>query len=264
MPLDDGTRAVFDRVYTTELVFEPDCWKLCGDAHCCHFSRHKAKFRMMAKGDTFQELPLLPGEWEYLNERGWAAQFGEHELRASTYAVGDHAFRVEAVISHRPMCACNHGTRTTICRLYPLLPVLDSSGALLKTEALGAYEEMELLDGLEPACQIRDIPSSQLDLFNGLAGLLGSHPVLRVYMRAYHLVKRHVFDRLASKRASGVAGSAFQMFESGYLRRQLIDHAILQDGLARVIEEARQEDVEAFDAAWAGLHAQPVSASSVP
>ena len=59
-----------ERIYSTDLTFVPNCWKLCGDAHCCSFSRYKAKFRMIAK-TPFQELPLLPGEYEFLAAKGW-------------------------------------------------------------------------------------------------------------------------------------------------------------------------------------------------
>ncbi|MCX6848292.1 MAG: hypothetical protein NTY98_05180 [Verrucomicrobia bacterium] len=258
MSLDAATRSVFDRVYSTELVYEPDCWKLCGDAHCCHFTRHKAKFRMMAKGDTFQEIPLLPGEWEYLSERGWTAQFGDHEFRASTYEAGGREFRVESVISRRPMCACEHGTRTTICRLYPVLPVYDVYGRVIATEVLGTYEELEKLDSLEPLCKISAAPLAQVNIFLELANIIGSHPVLLVYLRAYHATKRHVFDRLGARLAAGESGSAFQLFERGYLRRQLLQHDELRASLAAIIDDTRVIHGGAFDDAWRALHGTSV------
>lgn len=253
MPLDSSTRAVFDRIYATDLVYEPGCWKLCGDAHCCHFSRHKARFRMMAQ-ESFQELPLLPGEWEYLTERGWTTQFGEHEHRASTYEAGGSVFRVESVISHKPMCACDHGTRTTICRLYPVLPVYDGSGRVTGTEVLGSYEELERLDGLDPVCKITAVPLSQMNVFLDLANEIGRHPVLLVYLRAYHATKRHVFDGLAARLTSGEVGTAFQLFERGYLRRQLIRHDDLRASLASIVDEARALHGDAFEEAWKNLH----------
>ena len=57
--------SVFETIYSTDLVYAPDCWKLCGDAHCCNFMRYKSKMSILGK-NLFQELPLLPGEFEFL------------------------------------------------------------------------------------------------------------------------------------------------------------------------------------------------------
>jgi len=57
--MDDGESrfaALFDTVYSTELVYRSGCWELCKDAHCCHFSRYKHE-----RTQGTQELPLLPG-----------------------------------------------------------------------------------------------------------------------------------------------------------------------------------------------------------
>jgi hypothetical protein len=121
---------VFDVVYETDLVYVSDCWKLCGDAHCCSFSRYKSRFKMIAR-TPFQELPLLPGEYDYLRARGWDAQFGEHEHKVVEFSVGDLEIRAESIVSYKSGCACDHDTRPTICRLYPLLPVYDARGALV-------------------------------------------------------------------------------------------------------------------------------------
>ncbi len=79
MPPAERT-AYFERIYATDLRYVPDCYKLCGDAHCCNFSRYKQKFAFMGRSH-FQELPLLPGEFEFLRDQGYLAQFQDHELR---------------------------------------------------------------------------------------------------------------------------------------------------------------------------------------
>ncbi len=231
--LDDATRALFDKAYTTDLVFESGCWTKCGDAHCCSFARHKEKFRMFAR-EPGQELPLLPGEWAYLREKGWDKQFGQHQVRTHSYSLEGYELGWTSMISQRPHCACDHGTRTVVCRLYPLLPVLDPSGRLLTTEPMGMYEELERLDRMAPACQVTSLGFDQLNVFLDLVNTLASHPVLRFYLMAYHHAKRHVFDRLA---AAPGAASAFQKFETAMLRRRLMDHPGLAQGLVAMLEE---------------------------
>jgi hypothetical protein len=253
MPLTPSARAAFDRVYASELVYRKDCWTLCGDAHCCHFTRHKARFRIMAQGRAFQELPLLPGEWEYLTERGWDRQFGEHELRTSAYEAGGSTFQVRSVISHREMCACDHATRTTICRLYPVLPRLDATGRLIGTDVIGAYEELERIDGAPSLCRLETMDISQLGVFLEMVAALADHPVLRVYLRSYEAAKRHVFDRLA-ERVAGTERSAFEAFETAFLRRRLFDHDALGAELGGILDAARALDGAAFDQEWAALH----------
>ncbi|MDB6138422.1 MAG: hypothetical protein JWO94_1494, partial [Verrucomicrobiaceae bacterium] len=234
MPLPDDARSVFATIYATDLVFEPDCWKLCGDAHCCSFTRHKAKFRMMAK-DSAQELPLLPGEWEFLCENGWDKQFAEHEFRASTHVVAGRSLRIESVVSKRPMCICDHGTRTTVCRLYPLVPQFEVGGGLAGTEPLGIYEELEQLDGLPPACQVTGLEFPQLNLFLHMTRALASHPVLLFYLMAYRVTKQHARQRVAAKKSAAPEQSAFRLFETAYLRRQLLDQALLDQELTDLL-----------------------------
>ncbi len=253
MSLPEEARAAFATIYATDLVFEPDCWKLCGDAHCCSFARHKAKFRLMAK-DQSQELPLLPGEWEFLCENGWDKQFGEHEFRADVHEVGGRKLRIESVVSKRPMCVCDHGTRTTVCRLYPLVPQYEINGHLAGTEPLGIYEELERLDSLDPACKITGLGYPQLNLFLVLTNTLASHPVLLFYMMAYRITKRHATEGVIAKKTAAPEQSAFRHFETAYLRRQLINQEALDKELANLLTAFSTHYGQRFEDAWASLH----------
>jgi hypothetical protein len=81
-----GDGVDWDAVHAIDLVYVQDCHRLCGDAHCCSFARHKARFRMLAQ-QPFQELPLLPGEYEHMAARGAWAQFGECERRSGAFVL---------------------------------------------------------------------------------------------------------------------------------------------------------------------------------
>jgi len=248
--LDTAARAFFDRAYRTDLVFEPDCWKLCGDAHCCSFSRHKARFEII--NAPRQELPLLPGEWAYLCEQGWNAQFGDHEIRPHQYELDGYTIEWTSMVSNRPMCACDHATRTVVCRLYPLLPTFATDGTLTGSTRVGMYEELEVLEGMEPACRIETIPADQQLLFDDLASAIGDDPVWRFALIAYNLTKRHVFDRLAERRDPSV--TAFRQFEMGMFRRRLFDHDALRADLQAALAEIAGDDLGAFTARAAHLH----------
>lgn len=228
--LPDHLAALFEGLYSTDLVYQPDCWKLCGDAHCCSFARHKARFRLLARGGS-QDLPLLPGEFEYLKTKAWQQQFRDFEHHEVAYDFGAGTVRLATVSSRRPGCACDHDTRTVVCRLYPLLPVFDIDGRLTGTEALGVYEELERLEGIAPACQLSALPFAQLQLFLRLCGLLGSSPAFLFHLAAYRAAKRNVFDRLAGEKAR-TGKSAFALFEGAFLRSRLLDHAALKAELA--------------------------------
>lgn len=230
---------IYEGIYASELVYVPDCWKLCGDAHCCSFARYKSRFRMIAR-TPFQELPLLPGEFEFLQSRGWHEQFGEYEHRVQEFDTGSVVIRAESVISYRPGCACNHLTRPTICRLYPLLPVFDARGALCGTERMGIYEELESIGALPQACRLDVLPFDQLQPFLAITSLLSSSPLLRFYLEAYRITKRHVADRLRQRAAASAAADIFQVFEGSFLRTALVDSARLRvelDSLACAFAE---------------------------
>ncbi len=223
---------IFEEIFALDVVFQPDCWKLCGDAHCCSFSRHKARFRMLGRmGPASQVLPLLPGEYDFLTSQGWTAQFQDHERSRVPYDFGPAVIHYDTLTSTRPHCACDHDTRTTVCRLYPLLPVFDEGGKLTSAAPLGVYEELEILDELKPACELTSMPFPQLNLYLQLAGKLSGHPVLHFHLMAYELVKRHVATRIGTeKEATG--RTAFACFETAIIRRRLFDHETLKSDLA--------------------------------
>lgn len=235
---------MFDEIYAADLRYLADCWKLCGDAHCCSFSRYKARFRILAR-KPFQELPLLPGEFEYLSGKGWLAQFGDYERRILEVPLDVGIMRVESVVSWRPGCACNQETRPTICRLYPLLPLYDTEGRVVGVESTGIYEVLEELGGLEPACRLTAIPFPELQKWHAITAAIGRCPVAVFYLMAYHLTKMHVRERLAAAHQTN-GRDVFALFETMLLRKQLIDHGKLRAELNELASFFRDRYGDAF------------------
>lgn len=234
-----AVRIDYASIYATDLVYLPGCWQLCGDAHCCSFRRHKARFRLIGTKPV-QELPLLPGEYAHLRENGFLAQFQDHEHRVLDYAFGTRSLRLESIVSRRPGCACDHGTRPTICRLYPLLPVFDMDGHLTGVERIGIYDALAEMDGQEKVCQVDRMSFSELEKFLAIAATIARDPRALFYVAAYRLAHDHVRQRLAELKGDGAA-SFFSVFESSLLRGKLVDHAQLGAKLAALADtfEAR-------------------------
>jgi hypothetical protein len=237
-PLTPELRAIYDTVYATDLVYVKDCWKLCGDAHCCSFQRYKSRYRIIAQA-PFQELPLLPGEYAYLQQRGWAKQFQPYEHKVQTFEVDGRTLTHESIVSRRPGCACDHATRPTICRLYPLMPQFDLEGRLIGVEQTGIYEEMERIGGLAPACQLTQLPFAQMDAFLTLTGALAKSPLLTLYLEAYRLTKAHVAGRLA-ERVGQTGKDVFAAFEGALLRNALVDKPGLHAALSELMQRYDQ------------------------
>lgn len=235
---DTHQKMSFEQIYATDLTYVPGCWTLCGDAHCCSFSRYKARFKLIANS-SFQELPLLPGEFEFLHEKGWLKQFGDYEHRVSEYSFGNRTLRIEAIVSKRPNCACDHATRPTICRLYPYFPVFDIDGAMTAVETVGLYEIMEELDNLPSACKIESIPPAELNKLLEVAGKIGRNPRWLYYMAAYRVAKQHVRARLVELRGTADT-SVFKVFENALLRRRLLAHDQLKQALSELADQFEQ------------------------
>lgn len=234
---EDLQRDSFDRLYDTDLVYRSDCWQLCGDAHCCNFSRYKSQFRLLGR-TPFQEMPLLPGEYEYLESKGWLAQFGDVDHQTVEYALPDYTLRAESIISRRQNCACDHDTRPVVCRLYPLLPVFAVDGRCLGWEPLGIYEELEQVAGLQQACKLEALPFGELQKFLAITSELARHPIWLFYLEAYRLTKQHVRERLTA--AHDGTTSIFRLFETMYVRKTLIDDAALRWQLESLLSDFRE------------------------
>ncbi len=251
-------------VYATDLVYVQDCHRLCGDAHCCSFARHKARFRMLGR-KPFQELPLLPGEYEHMAATGALAQFGDCERRRGELALdAARAVPYESIVSHRAGCACEHATRPTICRLYPLFPVHDVAGRLLGVEPhFGVYEELEVLEGLPRACAVGSLPFEQLQLFLSLCSRLAASPLHLFCLHAYRATKRHAVAGL-QRRLAAAPQSAFALFEWQMLKGRLVDREALRAELTALADAFAAHYGDRFALPAPTLPAPPAATGGAP
>lgn len=233
-----GSSVDFDTIYAQDLVYVPGCWQLCGNANCCSFSRQKDRFRLMG-GSRAQELPLLPGEFAYLKARGLLGQFGDYQHRVAEYRFGARVLSIESVISRNAGCACVHDTRTTVCRLYPFLPVFDLDRSVVGVDRLGIYEVLEDLSGEARICEVDTIPEGERAKFAEIAGAIAADPLAAFYVDAYRIAQTHARNRLVQLKGDRQT-DIYSVFEIAVLRQKLIDHTALASELearARALEE---------------------------
>ncbi len=226
MPVD------FDLIYNTDLTFIDQCWKLCGDAHCCSFSRYKSRFKLIGTPPV-QQLPLLPGEYDWLGKSGRLASFKPHDHRTVVHEFGGRRLRVESMVGRVEGCLCAHGSRTTICRLYPILPRMDEHGQLRGADLeFGSFEVLEALEGLDRACQVDRLPLTQLNHLLALTAAIAADPLALYYVMAYSLTKDHVRQRLPTLAEARPGADYFSVYEMSLIRKQLIDWTALDAALA--------------------------------
>lgn len=238
--LDPATIQSFDRIYSTDLVYARDCWKLCGDAHCCNFGRYRSKFTMLNR-KFHQELPLLPGEYEYLQHKNWLSRFPDSEYKMIEYPLSTGRIKAEFIMSRSPTCACEHDTRTTVCRLYPLLPIYDLDGTLVGVDNhFGIFEEIEEIDHLERACKLTNILFAELGKFLMIAAEIGEMPKAVFYAMVYQLTKRQARMQLETAKARRPASAVLDAFEGMFLLRQLLDQNVLRPQLESLAEQFKE------------------------
>jgi hypothetical protein len=236
--------ADFDTIYATDLAWVPKCWTLCGDAHCCGFSRHRARFRLVGGGRGI-ELPLLPGEYDYLRASGRIAQFGAHERRVVPYGFGRWRIAMESIVTERPGCACAHDRRLTVCRLYPVIPLFDTDGRVTGTRRLGVYDALEEIDGGDRICRVETTTFAEFDKLLAVAAAIARDPRAAFHVSAYALALDHVAGRVRSA-VEARPGSAFAAFERLFLTGRLIDHDVLGQALADKAEAFAERHGDRF------------------
>lgn len=236
----------FERIYSTDLVFQPDCWKLCGDAHCCSFQRYKSRFRLIGNPPGGQ-LPLLPGEYAWLQSNGLVKEFREHEHRVVIHEFHGRLLRIETMVGKEAFCQCTQGSRTAICRLYPLLPQFDDEGRLTGASlSFGSFELLEELQQLERACKITQVPITELNKFLAIAEEIGRDPVTLFYTRAYALTLEHIRHRLPALHATRQDSDFFATYEMSLIRGKLIDQEALDAELTELAERFERRYGAAF------------------
>ena len=213
----------FERIYASDLTFQPGCWELCGDAHCCHFSRYKANFSLIGNRPG-QTLYLLPGELEFMKAKDLLSEFPAHTVTEHEFEVSESlTLHWHSLDFETDECPCPHRLRPTICRLYPLMPAFTADGSVRDFERLAIYEDLQCETGQDSICELKSVPFSQLPDLMRIIEALRSNRTLLAASIAYLTTKRHVLRRVREKIESAPNLEPFAAFEALVIRRKAID-----------------------------------------
>ncbi|MEM7404051.1 MAG: hypothetical protein AAF458_02105 [Pseudomonadota bacterium] len=173
----------FDAIYATDLRYVPGCWEFCGDAHCCHFSR----YRNYSPDRGQQKIPMLAGEYQYLEARGYLQQYDDITLELQTVESEGFSYVFETLSVAAEGCPCEQTTRPTLCRLYPLMPVFDAHGGVIDIDIeCTPFEIVEVLSGSPRACQIQTLSFAEMSNFLTLCAAVAASARIKFSLMALH------------------------------------------------------------------------------
>jgi hypothetical protein len=172
--------------------------------------------------------------------------FGDFEHRVIDYPLNSGKIKADFIVSRNKNCACEHSTRTTVCRLYPLLPIYDIDGKMTGVDRhFGIFEEIEQIDGIERACKITNVPFDEVSKFFDIATEIGKSPKAVFYITAYSMAKAHARQQLAmGKKTSGM--SALALLERAFLSRRLLNQDVLRPQIEALAVKFKQHYGERF------------------
>lgn len=176
----------FEQLYKIELTYVPECWKLCGDGHCCHLTRYRNNPKQM------QPLPLMPGELQFMQKTGYINQYSNPKVRSQRFEFefGPLYFDQLEVDLKNGGCPCTHDIRPTICRMYPFLPTFDPKAGVTGFDPnFTVYEEAEEHLHAPRVCQVTEIPTDKKPQLDQFLKILTSEPLFMFYLSVYRRIK---------------------------------------------------------------------------
>jgi hypothetical protein len=220
---------IYDFIYDTDLVYKPQCWKLC-NAHCCNFSRYKS-----GPSKHIQEIPLLPGEWQYMSDMGYLGQYKDLEYSVLKTRLNVGVLSYEAIKIPTIGCPCDHWRRPTVCRLYPLAPRYDLHRGFVGVD--GTFSLMEIAEeflGVPRSCQVDQVPFQELEKFIAISKAIETEPVIMFQFMVLDLLKTllraglkdskdQISDDDFNLSEEGQISNSFEMIQLAFLRGVAID-----------------------------------------
>ena len=114
----------WDKIYNSEFIHAPNCWKSCGGYCCKNF--YGDQFKILDKQGV--ALPLLEAEYEYYKSIGGIKNITEPAKKRTFTLNNGKSFSIY-ILSCSCKGLCNpHNARPLVCRIYPYFPLVNASG----------------------------------------------------------------------------------------------------------------------------------------
>jgi hypothetical protein len=226
------------QVHRNEYLFEDNCWAKCKSSFCCTNRHDDFNFIAIRQGEC--SIHYIENEYEFLSQKGLAPEKGVKETLFD-YG-GQKPLRVvNAICEKQGQCVGTY-TKPLICRLYPFLPILDKSGALIDLQALSLFDQAMPFSGSVASCHIHSQKQKYLNLWQSNPAILApivAQPRLRLYLLAAAYFSSIYQKKMAlSEQLKGRRKKEFwYIWEREFLTGQLID----KEELARKLAEMEAE-----------------------
>lgn len=189
----------WDQLFADDFLYRERCWEGCGGGYCCKPTRVQRHFSLLRREGV--ELPLLPGELRWLQDRGLLQRGFDSALTCHRVSLPSGAvFPIYRTVCHLDGRCSDHTHRPVVCRIYPFAPVPDVEGKVERLEPVAVIDLFWAeLAGAQDPCIVGALSAAERARFEAMCGLLFADPINIFYLKAASIfknaVKRGVVER---------------------------------------------------------------------
>ena len=234
-------------IHRQPFVVEDRCWTFCNGGFCC--SNHHPQFQFQLIPTRGTTIIYLDAEYEWLARHGAVPGPGRGDAVPNVLSFDFGGPRPLAIVQMpcRLLGKCQGAIdKPLLCRLYPMLPVLDVDGHLEAVYPASIFDLTMEVRGLVSPCTVldkREIYRARWQASDTWLDCL-RHPYLIFHLQAAKHFAEVYSERLRSSQVlHGLSDQLFwKKWEMQYLAGELVDSELL----ARKIRATYQDLVDRY------------------
>ena len=220
MELKKESFELWDKIFKSEFIEEPGCYKTC-ESFCCRWNTPDIPLTIIPKGGT---LFYLPNELEYMKEYG---KLTDKPL----YDISVKLSNGKEIKVYYKYCTddknCNIlFSRSLYCKLYPFFPVMNIHGEIIDVKYISIYDITCDIIGQSTPCYVKGKKEYYLDLWknNSKNIELLKTPEIIFYLMVANIVHDNYYETLKYSSISNLKGVVFwKKWEKFYLGKMLFN-----------------------------------------